>query len=107
MGAIARRIVSERGFTIANASDTSEDVSVESASAGLLLAASGYVSNAAATFEASNDGTTFYPVNGASVTLVAGEWVRIPEDVMVSKFMRVVIGANATQEETLTLALKG
>jgi hypothetical protein len=108
MGALARRIVAEESFIIALAGTKSAIVSIEAGAAGLLLAATGYASNTSATFEVglTADGT-FYPVNGASVTLVAGEWVQIPEAVMFGKFIKVVIGAGAAQEETLTLCLKG
>ena len=107
MSALARRIVSEEVFTVADGVDTSGDVSIESGAVGLLLAASTWASNTAATFEVSNDGDNWFPVNAATATLVAGEWVKVPEEVMYGKFMRVVLGANAAQEETLTLCLKG
>ena len=107
MSALARRIVSEEAFLIANGVDTSGGVSIESGAVGLLLASSAWASNTAATFEVSNDDTNWFVVNAAAVTLVAGEWVKVPEEVMYGKFMRVVLGANAAQEETLTLCLKG
>jgi hypothetical protein len=103
---MARRVVSQEEFTLPNGTQESAVVSVEAALYGQILATD-WTSSTAATWEGSVDGTNFYPIGGSATTIVNNEWVDIPAVVLKHKFVKLVIGVNATSLENLTLCLKG
>ena len=113
MAANIIRNFSTEDVVIANGVTTSGALRVEQFAGGSFLCDAAYGSNTALTFTASatEAGTyaALYTAAGAAVaiTLAAGQHFALPEECLMVGWLKFVLGANSSQEETFTVCLKG